>query len=56
MVEWPRGTELLFAGDLNVDLERTGGQGLDKEIAVAVATVGLEDIYSHFLPRQRVWN
>ena len=26
MVEWPRGEELIFAGDLNVDLERTGGR------------------------------
>ena len=26
MVEWPRGAELIFSGELNVDLERTGGQ------------------------------
>ena len=26
MVEWPMGAELIFAGDLNVDLERTGGR------------------------------
>ena len=26
MVEWPRGAELIFAGDLKVDLERTGGR------------------------------
>ena len=26
MVEWPRGAELIFAWDLNVDLDRTGGQ------------------------------
>ena len=26
MVEWPRGAELVFAGDLNVELERTGGR------------------------------
>ena len=56
MVDRPRGAELIFAGDLNVDLERTSGQGLDEEIAVAVATVGLEDISAHFLPRGRVWN
>ena len=24
MVEWPRGADLIFAGDINVDLERTG--------------------------------
>ena len=40
MVEWPSGAELIFAGDLNFDLERTGGRVLDDEIAVA--TVGLE--------------
>ena len=40
--------ELIFAGDLNFDLDRTGG--------VAVAKVGLEDISSHYLPRQRAWN
>ena len=42
------GAELIFAGDLNVDLERTGG--------VAVATFGIDDIYMHYLPRRRVWN
>ena len=42
------GAELIFARDLNVDLERTGG--------VAVATVGLEDISARFLPRRRAWN
>ena len=26
MVEWPRGAELIFSGDLNVDLERMGGR------------------------------
>ena len=50
------GAELIFAGDLNVDLERTGRRRLDKEIAVAVVTVGLEDISTHFLPRWRLWN
>ena len=52
MVEWPRGAEQIFVGDLNVHLERTGVQELDEEIAVAVATGGLEDISSHFLPRR----
>ena len=26
MVDWPRGAEMVFAGDLNLDLERTGGR------------------------------
>ena len=56
MVDCPRGAEMIFAGDLNVDLERISGQGLDEEITVAVETVGLEDISTHFLLRGRVWN
>ena len=56
MVKWPRESELIFAGDLNVYLKRTGGRGLYEEIAVAVATVGLEDISAQFLPQGRVWN
>ena len=42
------GAELIFVGDLNVDLERTGG--------VAVAKVGLEGISAHYLLQQRAWN
>ena len=42
------GAEQIFARDLNVDLKRTGG--------VAVATVGLEDISTHYPLRRRVWN
>ena len=39
-----KGVELIFAGDLNVELEKTGRQGREEEIAVAVATAGIEDI------------
>ena len=56
MVKWPRESELIFAGDLNVYLKRTGGRGLYEEIAVAVATVGLEGISENFISRQRAWN
>ena len=56
MMECPRGEELIFAGEIKVDLERTGGRGLDEEILVMVATVGLEEIYTHFLPLWRAWN
>ena len=42
------GAELIFTGDLNRDLGRTGGG--------AVVTVGLEDISAHYLPRRRAWN
>ena len=50
MVEWPSGADLIFAGDLNLDLERTGGWVLDEEITAAVETVGIEDISAKFLP------
>ena len=50
MGEQPRGAELIVAGDLNADLERTGGRGRDKDITAVVATAGLEDLritFSH---------
>ena len=49
------GVELIAAGDLNIDLERTGGWGRDKEIATVVATAGLEDPFDHLFTRQRPW-
>ena len=55
MRERPRGTELVSAGDLNADLERTGGRGRDKDITAVVATVGLEDLSEHFLPQWCPW-
>ena len=56
MAEQPRGIDLIVAGYLNVDLERTGEKGKDKEITVVVATEGLEDLLVHFFPRQRSCN
>ena len=50
------GADLIFAGDLNVDLDRTGRRWLDEDIAVAVTMVGLEEISAHFLPWQRAYN
>ena len=50
MRERPRGTELIVAGDLNADLERTGERGRDKDIMTVVATARLEDLritFSH---------
>ena len=41
MREQPRGAELIVVGDFNIDLERTGGQGRDKEIAAVVDMAGL---------------
>ena len=48
-------TEMIFAGDLNVNLERTGGWGRYEDIATLVAKTGLEDILEHFLLRLRPW-
>ena len=55
MEERSRGTELIVAGDINVDPEKVDGRGRDKEIAAAVATSDLEDVLKHFLPRRRAW-
>ena len=56
MAERTRGTELIVAEDLNVDLESTGGRGQDEEITAAVLTAGLEDLLVHFLPSRIAWN
>ena len=50
MAERPIETEMIVAGDLNVDLERMGGRGWDKEITVVVVMARLEEISAHFLP------
>ena len=55
MAEKPRGTVLVFAGELNVDLEKVGGRGRENEIEAAVATAGLEDLAGKFFPRRRAW-
>ena len=55
MVERPRRTELIAAGDFNMDLDKTGGQGQDKEIVATVATEGLEYLAGQFLPRWQAW-
>ena len=44
MKERPRRSELIVAGDFNVDMEGTDGWGQDEKIAAAIATVGLEDL------------
>ena len=50
MIKWTRERKLIIVGELNVNLERTGGRGRDEEISVVVATAGLEDILEQFLP------
>ena len=49
MAERPRVAELIFAGNSNMDLEKTGRQGWDEEIVAAVDTSGLEGLVEHFL-------
>ena len=53
MSERLRGTDMIIAGDLNVDLERTVRRFLYKDILEVVATAGLKDLSGHFLPRWR---
>ena len=55
MAQNPRGTELIVAVDLNVDLGKEGDRGRDEDITEAVATSGLEDLAGYFFLRQRVW-
>ena len=56
MAEKPRGADFIVAGDLNVELGKTGNMGRDKEIMAAVAPEGLEDMaWHHFLPRRWAW-
>ena len=47
----PRRTELLVAGDFNADLATPEGGRRAEAIATLLATEGLEDMASHFLPR-----
>ena len=53
--EQARGAELIAAGYLNVDLERTDERVRDEKILAAVVTAGLDDILAHFLLPRRTW-
>ena len=55
MNEQSRVAELIVVGGFNTDLERTGGQGQDKEIMAVVETADLEYFLGHFLPRCHTW-
>ena len=54
-MESSRGTELIVAGDFNVELDKMSGRGWNEEIVAAVAMAGLGDLLGHLLLRQRVW-
>ena len=53
--ERPKGTELLVAGDMNVNLAEPEGDRREEDIAATLATEGLEDMVAHFLPQWRNW-
>ena len=55
MSERPRAAELVIAGNINVNLERVGGQDRDKDIATVVVTSGLEDPSGHFFLIRIPW-
>ena len=50
-----KGAELIVAGDLNVELKNSSGQGGYEDIMVAVATTGLEDITGDLFLQRREW-
>ena len=48
--ERPRGSELMVAGDLNINLEDPEEVWREEEIVASLITSGLEDMLAHFLP------
>ena len=55
MKERPRRSELIVAGDFNVDMEGTDGWGQDENISALIKTAGIEYLAGNFLPRRRLW-
>ena len=55
LVDQPRGTALIVAGDVNTDLGEMASDGRGTEIAAAITEAGLKDMTAHFLPRKRKW-
>ena len=51
----PRGAELLVVRDFNVDLPTPEGDRRAEDIAMTLATEGLEDMVRNFLPRESRW-
>ena len=51
----PPGSALVVAGDLNTDLGEVDGDRGGTEISAALTEAGLEDMATHFMPRQRRW-
>ena len=53
--ERPRGAALLVTGDLNTTLTEPENDRRGTDIAEALTEERLEDMATHFLPRQRKW-
>ena len=51
----PLRSALLVAVNFNLNLVATEGSPCIEYIAVAIATAGLEEIYTHFLLRRKSW-
>ena len=51
----PKGTALVVAGDLNMELEDSDNDRRGTDIAAAMKTAGVEDMTAHFLPRRPRW-
>ena len=51
----PHGVALLVDWDFNTDLAALEGSNHREDIAAAVAAAGMEEISTHFLPRQKYW-
>ena len=50
-----QGSALVVAGDLNTYLGEVDGDRRGTEISAALMAAGLEDMATHFMPRQRRW-
>ena len=51
----PLGAALLVVGDFNTNLSKPEGRDKYEGIAAALTKEGLEDMSSHFLPRNSMW-
>ena len=51
----PKGTTLVVAGDLNIELEYQENDQRVRDIAAEMTAAGVEDMTAHFLPRRRRW-
>ena len=50
----PPGSELMVAGDFNVDILEPEGRRAEN-IATDLETAGVEDMAQHFMPHRRRW-